>query len=85
MEHYFEIPVKCDDSEQLFRGRLVTFGYDYKFYIIVQGREMIFAKGEKGDFCAIENSQFFDNVVNTNFLGAIITALNNMSVHYQSR
>jgi hypothetical protein len=84
MEHYFEIPIKCDDCEQLFRGRLVTFGYDYKFYLIIQGREMIFEKSEKGDFHAIENAQFSHYGITTNFLGAIISALNNISARFQS-
>lgn len=80
MEHYFEIPISCDGDEQLFRGRLVTFGYDYKFYIIVRGHEIIFEKGELGDFRAIENSESSIKDISTNFLGAIVTALKSITV-----
>lgn len=56
MEHYFEIPVNCEGAEQLLKGRLVTFGYNYTFYVVVKGEELVFEKDEQGDFRAIGDS-----------------------------
>mgnify|MGYP003575564638 CR=1 FL=1 len=46
MEHYFELPVAYDGAEHCFRARLATFGYSYKFYVIVDGKEWTFEKEE---------------------------------------
>lgn len=81
MEHYFEIPVNCEGSEQLLKGRLVTFGYDYKFYIVVKGEELVFEKDEQGDFRAISNAAIPNKEVDTNILSAIVLALQQLTVH----
>ena len=46
MEHYFELPVAYDGAQHRFRARLTTFGYSYKFYVIVDGREWTFEKSD---------------------------------------
>ncbi|MDH7459894.1 hypothetical protein QEG73_01350 [Chitinophagaceae bacterium 26-R-25] len=81
MEHYFEIPVSCDGDEQILKGRLVTFGYDYKFYIVVKGEELVFEKDEQGDFRAISQSPVGIGGVDTKLVGAIVNALQQLSVH----
>lgn len=53
MEHYFELPVTYKNENLLLRGRLVTFAYDYKFYVNVQGQELIFERDDEGNFRVI--------------------------------
>lgn len=50
MEHFFELPVSYEGKELTFNGRLVTFGYSYKFYIVVNGEELVFEKDDSGDY-----------------------------------
>lgn len=53
MEHYFELPVTYKNENLLLRGRLVTFAYDYKFYVNVQGQELTFERDDEGNFSVI--------------------------------
>ncbi|WP_300597375.1 hypothetical protein [Niabella sp.] len=53
MEHYFELPVTYKNEALLFNGRLVTFAYDYTFYVKVNGREVIFERDDAGNLRAI--------------------------------
>ncbi|MNS49170.1 hypothetical protein D3C72_817680 [compost metagenome] len=48
MEHFFELPVTFNGEILELKGRLVTFAYDYKFYIVVKGNELIFEKDDSG-------------------------------------
>lgn len=50
MEHFFELPVSYKGEEISFNSRLVTFGYDYKFHIIVNGEELIFERDNDRNF-----------------------------------
>ncbi|MBV4358766.1 hypothetical protein [Pinibacter aurantiacus] len=75
MEHYFELPVNCEGQEQNFKGRLVTFGYDYKFYIVVAGEEIVFERDEHGYFHTISNPIRTPDRNNTILLEAIVRSL----------
>ncbi len=50
MEHFFELPVTYKGEEIIFNSRLVTFGYDYKFHIIVNGQELVFERDDERNF-----------------------------------
>jgi len=80
MEHYFELPVNYEGIEQSFKGRLVTFGYDYKFYIVVNGHEIVFESDEDGSYRAITKSSDSKRPVDTKLLEAIILALHQISL-----
>jgi len=80
MEHYFEIPVSYEGKNQLLKGRLVTFGYDFRFYIVVNGEELVFEKDEKGNFKGPGNLPHTNKSVDTELVGAIIIALQQVSV-----
>lgn len=47
MEHFFELPVRYKEEDLLFSGRLVTFAYEYKFYVNVQGQELVFEQDDE--------------------------------------
>lgn len=48
MDHYFELPVSYNGKERNLKVRLVIFGYVYKFYIVVDGQELVFEKDNEG-------------------------------------
>jgi hypothetical protein len=81
MEHYFEIPVNCEGSEQLLKGRLVTFGYDYKFYVVVKGEEHVFEKNEQGEFQVLHNSLEHTKNMDAELAESIVLALQSYSFH----
>jgi len=53
MEHFLELPINYKDQELLLKVRLVTFAYEYKFYIMVEGQELIFERDDSGAFRVI--------------------------------
>lgn len=53
MEHFFDIPINYKDQELLLKARLVTFAYEYKFYVVVEGQELIFERDDSGAFRAV--------------------------------
>ncbi|MDI3320613.1 hypothetical protein [Pinibacter soli] len=80
MEHYFELPVNYEGNEQSFKGRLVTFGYDYKFYIVVNGHEVVFESDEDGSYRAVTKPSEHIKPIDTKLLEAIIFALHQISL-----
>lgn len=53
MEHFFELPVTYKGEKLLLNGRLTTFAYTYKFYIIAQGNELVFERDDHHVYSAI--------------------------------
>jgi hypothetical protein len=47
MEHYFELPVHHKGEELILKGRLVATAYSYKFFIVVNGSELIIEKDDE--------------------------------------
>jgi hypothetical protein len=45
--------VTYKNENLLLRGRLVTFAYDYKFYVNVDGQELIFERDDEQNFRVI--------------------------------
>ena len=54
MEHYFQLPVSFKGEEKSFYGRLVTFAYDYKFFVNVDGQEIIFEPDNERNLRALD-------------------------------
>lgn len=76
MEHYFELPVHYNEEDLNFKARLVTFGYVYKFYVIVDGKELVFEKDDEQNYRVISERDAKDNrPVNNGLLEAIIKSL----------
>ncbi len=53
MEHFFVLPVNYKGEALNIKSRLVTFGYVYKFYIIVNGSELVFEKDDEQNYRVI--------------------------------
>jgi len=54
MEHYFELPVSFKGAERSFNGRLVTAAYDYKFFVNVDGQELVFEPDDERNLRALQ-------------------------------
>lgn len=78
MEHYFELPVTYHGEERNFKGRLVTFGYVYKLYIIVDGRELVFEKDDEQQYRVLAEEADKNKPVDPHLMRAIIEALSNL-------
>ena len=78
MEHYFELPVEYKGEGLSFKGRLVTFGYVYKFHIVVNGEELIFEKDDEDHYRVVSASQI-EISIEKGLLEAIIHALNQLA------
>jgi hypothetical protein len=73
MEHFFELAVTIGGEEKTFSGRLVTFGYSYKFYIRVEGTELIFERDDERQYRVLSEQP--DTVASAELLQAIINSL----------
>lgn len=78
MEHYFDLPVVYKGHELSYKGRLVTFGYVYKFYIVVEGRELVFEKDDEQQFRVLTEEINVNKPVDTDLILVIIKALGNL-------
>ncbi|HMR83673.1 MAG TPA: hypothetical protein PKE30_11095 [Niabella sp.] len=77
MEHYFELPVTHNGETLNLKGRLLTFAYNYKFHIIVDGKELCFEKDEEGSVRVI--SQEKDNTIDPQVIKNIVSKLTTFS------
>lgn len=77
MEHYFELPLIYRDEQLILKGRLVTFAYSYKFYIIANGQELIFEKDDAGAFRVISDQKH--PKIDRELISCIIDALEKIS------
>ena len=78
MEHFFELPVTHNDQELLFKGRLVTFGYVYKFYILVNGQELVFERDNNEEFRVVANENDINKQVDPKLLDSILEVLKSL-------
>ena len=76
MEHFFELPVHYNGEDIHLKARLVTLGYVYKYYVIVDGRELVFEKDEEQYYRVISEGNGADGKsVNDKLLEAIVKSL----------
>lgn len=68
----FEIPVTYKGQEYLFNGRLATFTYGYKFYVDVNGVEVVFERDDEGNLRAMLPDNTSDNSIEKGLIEAII-------------
>ena len=76
MEHYFELPIAYDGAQHRFRARLTTFGYNYTFYVIVDGKEWTFEKDEAQNIQLTYPKLSSNPVITEGLLSKIMEELN---------
>jgi len=74
MEHFFDLPVSYQNEELNLRGRLVTFGYAYKFYVIIEGQELVFERDDEMNYRAI-NGDEHSKTISAELIEAVIASL----------
>ena len=75
MEHFFELPVNYKGEELVFKGRLVTFGYTYKFYIVVNGREVVIERDDEQNYRILAGEGDIERSFDPELAKAIIDVL----------
>ncbi len=78
MEHFFELPVTYRNEELLLNGRLVTFAYDYKFYVNVLGQELVFEQDDEGNLRAIATGRDQKEAIDPDLIIKIAEILKNL-------
>ncbi|AQW98630.1 hypothetical protein CMT42_06075 [Elizabethkingia anophelis] len=75
MEDYFDLPVQYNNEELLFRVRLITYTYGYKFYICVDKQELIFENDDEGDIRVVAPCHIPGFSINRSLVETIIKVL----------
>jgi hypothetical protein len=75
MEHFFELPVPYNGTELMLKGRLVTFAYTYKFYIIAEGEELVFERDYDNQLRVLLNDAHKSSNIDPKLIAAIATVL----------
>ncbi|WP_176954374.1 hypothetical protein [Niabella drilacis] len=78
MEHFFELPVRYKGATLILRGRLVTFAYSYKFYVMVNGRELIFERDDEQQFRVLQEASEDASEIDRELIQQIIITLNDL-------
>jgi hypothetical protein len=73
MEHFFKLPVLFEGAELNYNTRLVTFGYTYKFYVMIEGRELVFEKDDEGNYRVVSEDPRLN--IDPRLLQSVITSL----------
>ena len=63
MEDSFSIDVEVQGKEYSFETRLAAVGYTHKFYVLINGLEVIYEPDEQRNYRAILNNAGQNNVI----------------------
>lgn len=50
----FDLPVTYKGEEREYKARAVTYGYTYRFYILVDDTELVFEKDDEQQFRVLQ-------------------------------
>lgn len=77
MEHFFDLPVNYKGQTLSLRARLVTFGYSYKFYILVDKSELEVERDDEMQFRVLS----YDTAAKVDpvLMAAIVSSLEKLS------
>ncbi|MGJ7032290.1 hypothetical protein [Niabella hirudinis] len=75
MEHFFELPIPYKGEELLLKGRLVTFAYSYKFFVVVNGKELTFERDDEREFRVLVGAREDSSAIDKELVKRIINAL----------
>jgi hypothetical protein len=79
MEHFFELPVTYKGEELNLKGRLVTFGYTYKFYVVLNGEEYIFERDDEHQYRMLSVENNVNKPIDKELIELVIRALENLA------
>lgn len=78
MEHFFELPVQYKGEELLLKGRLVTFAYSYKFYVVMNGYELTFERDDEQEFRVLNENADGHPQIDPVLVEQIVAVLNKL-------
>jgi hypothetical protein len=73
MEHFFDLPVDHKGEIRYYPARLVTFGYSFRFYVMIDETEVIFEKDDERKYRALAESTARE--IDRTLVEAVIEAL----------
>ncbi|GAB3416396.1 hypothetical protein [Niabella aquatica] len=79
MEHFFELSINYQGEERLFKTRLVTFGYTYNFYIIIDGKELAVECDDEQNYRAIVSDPFARQSIDPRLIKTIVEYLQKLN------
>ncbi|UKB85950.1 hypothetical protein LF887_10080 [Chryseobacterium sp. MEBOG06] len=68
----FELPVTYKGKDLIFNVRLATFSHGYKFYVDINGCEVVFERDDEGNLRAIVPDASSNHPVEKELIAAII-------------
>lgn len=74
----FELPVTYKGKEELFNVKLATFTYGYKFYVNVNGNEVVFERDDEGNMRAMIQDTLSESKVEKELIAAIMEVFNTL-------
>jgi hypothetical protein len=78
MEQNIELPVEYNGKEMIIDGRLVSFGYSYKLYMMINETEIIFEKDDSQQYRALIEKDGSSKHVDSGLINAVIAVLNSL-------
>lgn len=78
MEMSFDLPVMYKGEERTYPTRAVIYGYAYRFYILVDGAELVFEKDDEQQFRVLQENPSA-TPPGTDLLSAIVHSLQQLS------
>ncbi|AZB07406.1 hypothetical protein EG344_00415 [Chryseobacterium sp. G0162] len=72
----FELPVTYKGKEELFNVKLATFTYGYKFYVDVNGNEVVFERDDEGNMRAMVQDTSSESKIEKGLIEAIMEVFN---------
>ncbi|WP_118975715.1 hypothetical protein [Taibaiella koreensis] len=75
MEHFFDLLISYKQQELLLKARLVTFAYTYKFFVIVDGIELVFERDDEHSFRVLSPQVTRNEMADKELAEKIIDAL----------
>lgn len=75
MEQMVEIPVEIDGAERVFAARIQAWRYGLRFWVDVDGAEILLERDDAGEFRAISPDGFDGKTPDKEMIRAIILVL----------
>ncbi|HEV7381598.1 MAG TPA: hypothetical protein VGN64_17490 [Dyadobacter sp.] len=77
-EQFIQIPVDYKAEERTIDGRLVSFGYTYKLYLMIDGVEVVFEKDDGHQYRALVETPVAGKSLDSGLVNAVIEVLNSL-------
>nr|WP_315027926.1 hypothetical protein [uncultured Chryseobacterium sp.] len=74
----FELPITYKGKEQLFNVKLATFTYGYKFYVDVNGNEVVFERDDSGNMRALIQDTSSESKIEKELIEAIMEVFSSL-------